>query len=245
MSLPPTETRLKDLFLSLQTKLDADLQTARLIKHPGEKGSATELDWLGMLTKHLPSRYQATKAFVLDADGNLSEQIDVVIHDRQYSPLLFEHSGVTYLPAESVYAVLEVKQDLSKTNIEYAAKKVGSVRKLRRTSAPITYVEGIYEPKKLFNILGGILALESTWAPPLGDSFKEITMPLPDHLRLDLGCALKHGAFEISIDEKGQPLLSISRPETALIVFFLRLVHRLQQLGTVPAIDLREYGKGL
>lgn len=38
-----------------------------------------------------------------------------------------------YIPAESVYAVFEVKQDVE-GHIEYAAKKVESVRKLKRTS---------------------------------------------------------------------------------------------------------------
>jgi hypothetical protein len=38
-----------------------------------------------------------------------------------------------YIPAESVYAVFEVKQDV-KGNIDYAAQKVESVRRLKRTS---------------------------------------------------------------------------------------------------------------
>jgi predicted Zn-dependent peptidase len=33
-------------------------------------------------------------------------------------------------------------------------------------------------------------------------------------------------------------------PDSALI-FFLRLLGRLQSLGTVPAMDLREYGRAL
>ena len=38
-----------------------------------------------------------------------------------------------YIPAESVYAVFEVKQDV-KGYIDYAAQKVESVRRLKRTS---------------------------------------------------------------------------------------------------------------
>jgi len=33
--------------------------------------------------------------------------------------------------------------------------------------------------------------------------------------------------------------------ETALIFFYLRLLHRLQRMGTVPAIDLQRYAQGI
>ena len=85
----PTKVDLHKLFLGLQSQLVTKLQTNRaLIQHPGTKGEAAELDWVGMLQQYLPSRYQVAKAFVIDADGTLSEQIDVVIFDRQYCPFL-------------------------------------------------------------------------------------------------------------------------------------------------------------
>ena len=74
-----------------------------VIPHPGTKGAAAELHWLEMLNAYLPKRYQAESAFVLDHQGGLSEQIDIVIYDRQYSPLLFKEGPATYVPAESVY----------------------------------------------------------------------------------------------------------------------------------------------
>ena len=50
-----------------------------------------------MLRKYLPRRYTATKAHVVDSLGSFSDQIDVVIFDRQYSPFIFkfgEHESV-------------------------------------------------------------------------------------------------------------------------------------------------------
>jgi hypothetical protein len=43
---------------------------------------------------------------VVDSNGDFSQQIDVLVFDRQYSPLIFEYEGQTVIPAESVYAVL-------------------------------------------------------------------------------------------------------------------------------------------
>jgi hypothetical protein len=60
------------------------------------------------LSEILPSRYQVSKGFVVDSDSMRSEQIDVIIHDRVFSPLLWEDGGYMYVPAESVYAVFEV-----------------------------------------------------------------------------------------------------------------------------------------
>jgi hypothetical protein len=67
----------------------------------------------------------------------------------------------------------------------------------------------------------------------------------PTQGRLDLLCSLRHGSAEATYSEENRVYLDTSAPDAALIFFFLRLLERLQALGTVPAIDLREYGKAL
>jgi hypothetical protein len=79
-------------------------------------------------------------------DGHRSRQIDVAIFDRLYSPLLFpSDSGGLHIPAESVYAVFEVKQDLNQRLIRDAGRKAASVRHLRRTSVGIALQQGAFE----------------------------------------------------------------------------------------------------
>jgi hypothetical protein len=237
---------LHQLFLGLQQQLSATLSTnRRAIRHPGTKGDASELNWLKMLNTHLPARYRAEKAFVLDAEGQLSEQTDVVVFDRQYCPLLFVQGGAKYVPAESVYAVFEVKQELSKKAIEYAARKAATVRQLRRTSVPIPHAGGVYPPKPHSAVLAGVLALDSSWRPGIGEPLVRAIRQQPVEGRLDLGCVLLHGGVEISYPEDGPPRIDVSEEKTALVFFFIRLLRRLQQLGTVPAMDLGAYGKGL
>lgn len=236
---------LREVFLGLQGQLEQQLTTNRaVLQHPGTKGDAAELDWVGMLEKYLPSRYQVAKAFVMDADGMLSEQLDVVVFDRQYCPFLFNQSGARFVPAESVYAVFEVKQEMGKGEVEYAGHKVATVRSLRRTSSAIPHAGGIYAPKEPFAPIGGILCLESSWTPPFGASFQEALRGLESDERLDIGCALRHGGFEVRYDGH-EPFISESTPDRSLIFFFLRLLQRLQALGTVPAIDWTDYGRTL
>ena len=69
----------------------------------------SEAVWLELLNSYLPTRYQAAKAVVVDSEGAFSDQIDVVVFDRQYSPFIFRFEGQTVIPAESVYAVFEAK----------------------------------------------------------------------------------------------------------------------------------------
>lgn len=231
----------RDWFLRQQEKMQAELREVRTVHdHPTAKGDGTELHWLEMLQRRLPARYRAERAFVIDADGHRSEQIDIVVHDRQFCPMLLDTAGGIHIPAESVYAVLEVKQDLSKQQLEYAGDKIASVRRLHRTSAEFLHATGRSRtsPKP---ILGGILTFESGWSPPLGDAFESALRASLVDSRVDLGCALCDGAFEVVYSETGEPQISRGRADSSLIFLFLRLLHRLQQIATVPAIDYVEY----
>lgn len=242
----PSKVSLRGLFLHLQEQMISALSTDRaVLYHPGTKGDAAEAHWREMLTKYLPKRYCADKAMVVDCDGRVSEQIDVVIYDRQYSPFLFNQDRAKYVPAESVYAVFETKQEINAQYIEYAQAKAASVRRLRRTSVPIHYAGGIYKPRKPQKILAGILALESSWHPPLGKPFREALKKARPSGRLDLGCALKHGAFEAKYPRVKAVALAESTPETSLIFFVLRLLAALQKCGTASALDLDMYGRAL
>lgn len=235
--------RLNQVYAGLQARLRAGLISSRsVVDHAGAKGAETEANWLDMLQAHLPRRYQAEIAFVVDAEGHQSEQIDIVIYDRQYTPELYNVAGQKVIPAEGVYAVLEVKQTLNKGNIEYAGGKVSSVRNLSRTSAPIVHAGGEHEARPLTAILGGILATASDWNPPFGDSFAASLSEGSPKERLDIGCVVDAGGFEAHYDDDGLKTRT-SSPEHALAFFFLRLLHRLQRIGTVPAIDYDIYLK--
>ena len=195
-----------------------------------------------MLQYHLPHRYQAETAFIVDAEGKQSEQIDIVIYDRQYTPELYNQDGQKVLPAEGVYAILEVKQTFNKENVEYAGKKVSSVRRCHRTRAPIVHAGGEEKPRELTPILGGILATDSGWNPPFGHTFEKILNEGVSEERLDIGCVVTAGSFE-AIYNDNDLKIKTSLQEHALAFFFLRLLHRLQRIGTVPAIDYDIYLK--
>lgn len=235
------ENQLHNIAHALHATLSTSLQASNLAHvHPVSKGDATEENWLKMFKNHLPWRYEVSKAFVIDSRGSTSEQIDIVVYDRQYTPVLYNQDNQKFIPAESVYAVFEVKPSINREYIFYAGDKVSSVRKLHRTSAEITHAGGKFEPRPLFQILGGILAYDSDWSPGFGDPFLRTFNELLDEQRLDIGCVIAEGSFEVDYNS-GHSYVSTSNSSLSLVNFFFRLLSKLQGLGTVSAIDYQQY----
>ena len=238
MSQWSLEILLEELHKSISDQL---AQARRSFGHSVAKGDATEGVWIELLSEYLPKRYCVAKAFVCDSLGQFSEQIDVVIYDRQYSPLIFKLRQQTIIPAESIYAVFEAKQAIDGGQVAYAGKKVESVRRLHRTSLPVPHIDGESPAKEPPAILGGLLTFESDWSPPLGKPFNDALESLTGNQKLDLGCVAAHGWF--GCDDTGCNVVRTGgKPATA---FLLELIARLQKKATVPMIDVRAYAKWL
>ena len=239
---------LEGAFADQERQLEATLARGRHITdQPGIVGDATEDGWRDMLGDFLPGRYGVDSGKVIDSQGHQSEQIDIIVHDTYYSPLMFSIGDAKFVPVESVYAVLEVRQTLNKGNLDYAAQKAESVRRLHRTSTliPNQFGKAITKALDEFPILAGVLTSESDWSLPFDDILRSHLAGQPPRRVIDIGCALGAGAF----DAQREPLvtdrallgMTTSGPERALSYFAIRLLHRLQQLGTVGAIDYEAY----
>jgi hypothetical protein len=238
-----TEWSLTVLLAGLHDDIQRKLETVRQsFSHPTTKGDASEKVWLELLQTYLPQRYQAAKAHVVDSNGVFSDQIDVVIFDRQYSPFIFQFQDQTIIPAESVYAVFEAKQSINAEYVGYSQNKVASVRRLHRTSLPIPYAQGTYPPKPLIPILGGILTFESDWRPPLGHALSDALAGGDANGRLNLGCLAAHGYFAFNPETSTYDVMLGGKPATA---FLFKLISQLQFSGTVPMIDVQAYAQWL
>ena len=236
-----TEWSLGNLLKAVGADVERSLADARrLIAHEGEKGGASEEVWRSLLRKHLPLRYQVDTGFVVDSDGKFSEQIYVIVFDRQYSPLVFELGTRKIFPAESLYAVFEAKQSANLRTIKAAQRKAATVRSLKRTSLPIRHLDGNLITRDPQPILCGILALESDWKPPLGAPLNTAIAAAAAEGLLDVGCIASHGILQ---SENGTVTAKSSKH--AATKFLLDFVAKLQQLGTVPMIDMSAYAKHL
>jgi hypothetical protein len=241
---------LGEIFRRVQEEMLAQLSVGKLFEHASTAGAATEHHWLQLFDRYLPKRYRAAPAFVIDSTGRRSRQIDIAIFDNLYTPPLFPHSSGIHLPAESVYAVFEVKPTFSRQWLRDAADKAASVRSLRRTSVSVIGREATRPPA----ILAGLLATTSVWTAPTFATNLRRARQEPERTargalnnanrrsrpaalcaleRLDIGCCLEHGSFEDN---------HISSPDQSLVFFIIRLLDRLRAMGTAPAIDWSQYG---
>lgn len=223
------ELTIKDILIRRSKALHLDLNFD--LSHPTSQGDQCEGKWIEFLRSFLPNRYAAAKGFVFDSGGSISDQIDVIIYDPHHSPLIFiGENGEHYVTAESVYAVFEVKQKADNGNMTYAQEKISSVRDMHRTSREIISSGQIVEPRNLTRIIGGLLCSDSIKQKSLISAFNE-------HSELDIVCipetaTLFHCSDGSYVESNG---------DEALHAFFYLLLDELYKLGTVAAIDIREY----
>lgn len=238
-----TNWSLETILASLHDDIERRLNAAReAFGHPGTKGDASESVWLDLFQTYLPARYKAERAHVVDSKGSFSQQIDVVIFDRQYSPFIFKFQGQTIVPAESVYAVFEAKQSLNAEHVKYAQEKAASVRRLHRTSLPIPHAGGTYPAKPPIPILAGILTFESDWASPFGASLSGALAKGHGERLMDLGCVAARGSFSYDKVKSEYMFNEGGKPATR---FLFDLISELQFSGTVPMIDIKAYAEWL
>lgn len=228
------------VFTGQEEVLRTQLRTGKQAGHPGVQGDGTEHHWIELLRTRLPRRYDVTKAIVVDSDGQRSDQIDMVVYDRQYSPEFWEQGEHRYVPAESVYAVFEIKPEFNREYVLYAGDKIASVRGLKRTSNSFGWAGGTHGGHGGFEPLGGILCTTSAWSPPFGNPFLQALRTVDAEGQLDLGCVLGHGAFEVP-DRSVCDQIATSDPTVTLVSFLLTLLRRLQTLGSAPALDYAAY----
>ena len=240
--MPKDAQFLRDAFASEQECLAANLKSSFRITHAGDRGEVNEQFFIDFLRAYLPNRYTVEKAIVLDSKGAVSHSVDVVVFDRQYTPTLLDNKKHRYVPAEAVYAVFECKPTIDKEYLEYAGKKVESVRKLHRTSIDIHHAGGVFKAKPLFPIIGGILAAEVGWADGLGETFRKNHQDLTGDRRIDCGFAASGACFDIFAEKDAY---TFGPKENALAYFAFRLLAKLQSLATVPAVDWMAYARSV
>ena len=162
---------LASLHDDIQQRLSLGAKDASTIR--GRRATPARMSGSTCSTRICPSATRRPRRMSSTAWAYFSQQIDVVVFDRQYSPFIFTYENETIIPAESVYAVFEAKQTADADLVAYAQEKVASVRRLHRTSLPIPHANGVYPAKPLIPILGGLLTFESEWSPRWAPSLEK------------------------------------------------------------------------
>lgn len=229
---------IKSLLKEKQESLTIALNVS--LGHPVTKGNHCEKAWIDFFREILPSKYAVDKGYVFDSTGKKSEQIDIIIYDALYAPLIYDTKDrEKMVTAESVYAVFESKSEINKSTLQYASKKIASVTSLHRSTRAV-FVGGRQQAaRELTHIIGGILALDSFSTDKIAEHCKVYD-------NIDVGCAINKCSFQIQRGEAKnfQAIKSYGENEVISSFFFL-ILDRLYELGTVAGLDIREYANAI
>ena len=127
------------VFQHISKQMIIDFDRARtLSRHPGLKGDSAESIIREFLRLYLPANLEVSSGQIFDTNGNISNQLDIIISEKSSTPTLFldnEHK-TRLLPVECVYSVIEVKANLDKRELikEHSGvfKNMLSVRRLEK-----------------------------------------------------------------------------------------------------------------
>ena len=104
--------------------------------HMGERGRAREDVVRDFLGKYLPDRVGVGQGVIIDHAGVVSHECDIVLFDRQSTPVFWLSDTVRIFPAETVFLVVQVKSNLRKGELKAALDNIASVTRLASSPEP-------------------------------------------------------------------------------------------------------------
>ena len=175
---------LYDYFRRSADVLLAEYERSKTQEASANLGYNRELFCSKFLARVLPPRLTLQRGEVWDSQGNRTGQLDIVIL-RDDTPSLTFGEANTYL-AEGVFAVVEVKSNLSKTKLQEALNTLKQVKSLNLTGGP-----SITSGPVLNRALRCVFAYEgATWQTLLKEVAKSDNSDVAD-----LICILTRGAL--------------------------------------------------
>jgi hypothetical protein len=181
------------------------------------------------------------QAFVVDSRGHQSEQIDLVIHDRHFSPLLFEVGGACYIPAESFYGLrseagpeqgsprIRGREDSDRSSTSpHDGSGTARGRDLRPGHASPHHRRSARSTQQLDPALRA--RIPGMHQKPRGSGLGRATLGARHRLRAE------HGTFSVSSNsDVGQASIECGEQGGALIHLVMRLLRLLQAVGSAPS----------
>lgn len=123
---------------TLGEELIAAFEQGRLATTPGTVGETRERAIREKLRQLLPHGIGVGSGFVIDAQENVSNQIDIILYEEDICPVfrINNSTEAAFYPCEGVFAVGEVKSTIGSREVDDILEKIASVRKLNRVVKP-------------------------------------------------------------------------------------------------------------
>lgn len=101
--------------------------------HGTTVGTYREKIWGDMFSDIVPRKFVIEQSvFIIDSQGNVSNEVDLAIFDETYTPYIFKYGHLKFIPIEAVAVVVECKSTSMTT--KNLTKWTNSIKELRTSS---------------------------------------------------------------------------------------------------------------
>jgi hypothetical protein len=121
----------KGVLTQAASKLQLSSADARFYAHKGIKGDERAAILAEFLHEHMPEDIGIGKGEAIDYRDSRTGQLDIVIYDKSASAPVLSSQENLLLPAESLFAVIEVKTTLTQNEMDSSYVAAKKVRRLR------------------------------------------------------------------------------------------------------------------
>ncbi|WP_195572557.1 DUF6602 domain-containing protein [Paenibacillus sp. 1001270B_150601_E10] len=99
-------------------------------------GSFREEVWQSLFEQIVPKKFSIERSvFIIDSNGQVSKEVDLIIFDEQYTPYIFNYGKIKYIPIEAVAVVVQCKS--THLNFKQIDGWVKSIEKLKTSGESI------------------------------------------------------------------------------------------------------------
>lgn len=158
MSLDVNDVRemLKSNFVQLE-KNTRHLLNMKVF-HNSTDGSNREGIYANVIRHFISDKYEiAQNVFIIDSEGKISKEVDIVIYEKTYIPYIFKKENIKILPIEGVFAAIQSKSDIKNVKEEDLKNWVESVESLTSKS-------GVYSGS-IFQLIGEPIIKKRDYKP--------------------------------------------------------------------------------
>ncbi len=129
----------REVLTQAERRLSLGSEQAANFEHRGLRGNERAAALAAFLSLHLPGVFGVGKGEARDYLDNVTGELDVFVYDRSTSAPIQTGGDNLIVPAEALYAVIEVKSVLSQDELDIclvAAMKVRSLRPFKKQFIP-------------------------------------------------------------------------------------------------------------
>jgi len=227
------------------------------ISHRGAKGSVRETEVIKeYLEKYLPGNIGVANGECISTDGQVSNECDIILFEKNTTPYLVHKEGYQIFPIECVYGVIEVKSKLDKQQLTDSLKKIVKIKSMpklayEKQKGPVVNSTTLYGKEwDYFPMIGMIFSFDSINLQTIKNYYiEELSREsIEKHIEsiwvLNQGMIVHQntdGTIVLSPDLNTKPV--VLKADNPLMLLTVHL-QALMSSGWLPRFRITEYLKG-